>query len=129
MCVCVCVCVCVCFQYEAKKCAFKFCEKLCWNFYGGCVVSAGLAILLQLTVFSMDYSRTEYVQFEDDEYYYYVKAVPKLTIAVPEKRVKKISSQRKQSTAKKRTPSTRRPVDHARGTAHNHVEHREHAHR
>ena len=95
----------------------------------GCVVSAGLAILLQLTVFSMDYSRTEYVQFEDDEYYYYVKAVPKLTIAVPEKRVKKISSQRKQSTAKKRTPSTRRPVDHARGTAHNHVEHREHAHR
>lgn len=97
--------------------------------FAGCVVSAGLAILLQLTVFSMDYSRTEYVQFEDDEYYYYVKAVPKLTIAVPEKRVKKISSQRKQSTAKKRTPSTRRPVDHARGTDHGHVEHREHAHR
>ena len=38
----------------------------------------------------MDYSRTEYVQFEDDEYYYYVKAVPKNTVAVPQKRVKTI---------------------------------------
>lgn len=45
-----------------------------------------LALVLQLTVFSLDYSRTEYVQFEDDEYYYYVKAVPKITIAVSEKR-------------------------------------------
>lgn len=82
----------------------------------GCIISAGLAILLQLTVFSMDYSRTEYVQFEDDEYYYYVKAVPKLTIAVPEKRVKKISSQKKQAPAKKRTSSTaRRPAEHYTG--------------
>ena len=56
----------------------------------GCIVSAGLAFLLQLTVFSMDYSRTEYVQFEDDEYYYYVKAVPKNTVAAPQKRVKTI---------------------------------------
>lgn len=79
----------------------------------GCIVSAGLAILLQLTVFSMDYSRTEYVQFEDDEYYYYVKAVPKITIAVPEKRVKKISTQKKQGPAKKRTSSTgRRSEEH-----------------
>ena len=30
------------------------------------------------------------VQFEDDEYYYYVKAVPKNTVATPEKRVKTI---------------------------------------
>lgn len=74
----------------------------------GSVISAALAILLQLTVFSMDYSRTEYVQFEDDEYYYYVKAVPKLTIAVPEKRVKKISSQKKQSVPKKKSTPPRR---------------------
>ena len=39
----------------------------------------------------MDYSRTEIVQFEDDEYYYYVKAVPKVHVAVPEKTVKKIN--------------------------------------
>ena len=34
------------------------------------------------------------VQFEDDEYYYYVKAVPKMAVAVPEKRVKRITTQR-----------------------------------
>ena len=80
----------------------------------GSIVSAGLAILLQLAVFSMDYSRTEYVQFEDDEYYYYVKAVPKLTIAVPEKRVKKISPQKKQSTVKKKPAPAKRPAEHNR---------------
>lgn len=73
------------------------------------IVSAALALVLQLTVFSLDYSRTEYVQFEDDEYYYYVKAVPKLTIAVSEKTVKKISSQRKPGTGKKKSSSGRRP--------------------
>ena len=66
----------------------------------GCVVSAGLAFLLQLTVFSMDYSRTEYVQFEDDEYYYYVKAVPKVVLSKPEKTVKKINAQRKKKKSR-----------------------------
>lgn len=80
----------------------------------GSVISAALAILLQLAVFSMDYSRTEYVQFEDDEYYYYVKAVPKVTIAVPDKQVKRISSQKKQSAARKKTAPTRRPAEHSR---------------
>lgn len=80
----------------------------------GSVISAALAILLQLAVFSMDYSRTEYVQFEDDEYYYYVKAVPKVTIAVPDKQVKRISSQKKQGTARKKTAPARRPAEHSR---------------
>lgn len=88
----------------------------------GSIVSAGLAILLQLAVFSMDYSRTEYVQFEDDEYYYYVKAVPKLTIAVPDKRVKKISSQKRQSTVKKKPAPAKRPVEYS------HTETRERLH-
>ena len=29
--------------------------------------------------FAVDYSKTEFVQFEDDDYYYYVKAVPKIS--------------------------------------------------
>lgn len=77
----------------------------------GSLISAGLAVLLQITVFSLDYSRTEYVQFEDDEYYYYVKAVPKITIAVPEKTVKKISPQRKASTARKKERQGRKPAE------------------
>ena len=59
----------------------------------GSIVSLGIAMVLQFFVFGVDYSRTEKVQFEDDEYYYYVKAVPKMTVAAPEKTVKKINSQ------------------------------------
>ena len=43
----------------------------------------------------LDYSRTEKVQFEDDEYYYYVKAVPKMSVTAPTKTVKKINSQQR----------------------------------
>lgn len=64
----------------------------------GSIVSVGLTVVLQFFVFSVDYSRTEKVQFEDDEYYYYVKAVPKMTVAAPEKTVKKINSQMGRST-------------------------------
>ncbi len=67
----------------------------------GSVVAVGVAMVLQFFLFSVDYSRTEYVQFEDDEYYYYVKAVPKITIAVSDKRVKRINAQRKNHPAKK----------------------------
>ena len=60
----------------------------------GTVISFLLALVLQFFVFYVDYSRTEKVQFEDDEYYYYVKAVPKVTVAKPDKKVKQISSKR-----------------------------------
>ncbi len=69
------------------------------------VVSVLIGSLLALAVgkvieffrFCVDYSRTEKVQFEDDEYYYYVKAVPKMTVSVPTKTVKKINSQTRSS--------------------------------
>lgn len=63
----------------------------------GVVVSALIAFLVQFFVFSLDYTRTERVQFEDDEYYYYVKAVPKKTIAVKDKSVKRIIINRRRS--------------------------------
>ncbi len=54
---------------------------------------ATLAIGLAMTFFARgaDYSRTENVMFEDDDYFYYVKAVPKLHIADQEKEIKKIT--------------------------------------
>lgn len=55
------------------------------------VLGAGVGFVLELLFFSVDYSRTENVQFEDDEYYYYVKAVPKVGVSVPDKRVKHIT--------------------------------------
>lgn len=94
----------------------------------GSLLALAVAKVLEFFRFCVDYSRTEKVQFEDDEYYYYVKAVPKLSIAVSEKRVKKISSQRKQSTARKRPAAAKKP-EHAHETIHAHGERRERVHR
>ena len=59
-------------------------------------VSLALNILMALIIiafrFNFDYKRTENVQFEDDEYYYFVKAIPKTRISVTEKRVENISA-------------------------------------
>lgn len=59
----------------------------------GSIISVLVSIVLKFFVFNVDYGRTERVQFEDDEYYYYVKAVPKNTVAIPNKKVKKIKGQ------------------------------------
>ena len=50
-----------------------------------------LGLVLEFLFFSVDYSRTENIQFEDDEYYYYVKAIPKVGVSAPEKQVKHIT--------------------------------------
>lgn len=61
----------------------------------GSLVAIITALLVKFLVFSVDYTRTEYLQFEDDEYYYYVKAVPKATVAIPEKTIKCINERQK----------------------------------
>ncbi len=71
----------------------------------GSVFSVIVAIAVNFFVFSVDYTRTERVQFEDDEYYYYVKAVPKNVIAEPKKTVKRIVTQKKQTKTIKRIDS------------------------
>lgn len=57
----------------------------------GNVVSCAIAFVLQFLIFNLDYSRTERLQFEDDEYYYYVKAVPKAIVSGPDKKIKRFS--------------------------------------
>ena len=49
-----------------------------------------VGLLLNYFVLDLDYSRIEKVQFEDDDYYYYVTAVPKIRIAEEDKEIKKI---------------------------------------
>lgn len=61
----------------------------------GCAVSVLLLLVIQFFCFNLDYMRTERVQFEDDEYYYYVKAVPKRYVPAKAKTVKKISGDRR----------------------------------
>lgn len=77
------------------------------------VLSALLGSLLAIAVgkiveffrFCVDYSRTEKVQFEDDEYYYYVKAVPKMMVAMSTRTVKKINNAQHRSVVTERTPA------------------------
>ena len=66
-------------------------------------VSAVLAWVLQFVFFNVDYTRTERLQFEDDEYYYYVKAIPKLVVTGFDKQVKHIhKNDDKERLAKKK---------------------------
>ncbi len=60
----------------------------------GTLLSMAIAFLINFCVFSVDYSRTEHAQFEDDDYYYYVKAVPKISVTTPDVRVKRINARR-----------------------------------
>lgn len=55
-------------------------------------IVAGL--IMEFFLFSVDYTRTEQLQFEDDEYYYYVKAIPKISVTAPKKTVKRINERR-----------------------------------
>ncbi|MDD7178899.1 MAG: hypothetical protein SPG09_11285 [Lachnospiraceae bacterium] len=68
--------------------------------FAGVLASAVIGLILQFFFFNLDYTRTERVQFEDDEYYYYVKAVPKIYVANTEKKVKKFSGDDKPITRK-----------------------------
>jgi len=65
----------------------------------GSAISAIIAFVLKFLFFHVDYSRTERVQFEDDEYYYYVKAIPKISVTQSKKQIKQFSSKSKQRTS------------------------------
>lgn len=56
------------------------------------VICGVLAWIVQFFRLVLNYTAVEYLQFEDDEYYYYVKAVPKMNIAVGEKQVKRFNA-------------------------------------
>lgn len=61
----------------------------------GSILALLIAKVLEFFRFCVDYSRTEKVQYEDDEYYYYVKAVPKMSMPAASKTVKRINTQRR----------------------------------
>ena len=71
----------------------------------GCAVSLLLSYGFLFMVRSLDYTRVERVQFEDDEYYYYVKAVPKASVVPEEKQVKQISSKKDKNRGRKPKPA------------------------
>ena len=60
----------------------------------GILVSVIIALIYQFFVFAVDYSRTEYLQYEDDDYHYYVKAVPKIAVSAPDVKVHRVYSRK-----------------------------------
>ena len=62
------------------------------------VISVVIGLLLEFFVFGGDYTRTERLEYEDDEYYYYVKAVPKINIVNEDVKVKQINARKTRKT-------------------------------
>lgn len=62
----------------------------------GSILSGILVVVIQFFRLNLDYSTVEFTQFEDDDYYYYVKAVPKVKITAPKKDVKRINGENKE---------------------------------
>ena len=58
------------------------------------ILGALAGYICNILFFAVDFRRTEYVQYEDDEYYYYVKAVPKINVAGEDVRVKQINARK-----------------------------------
>lgn len=56
----------------------------------GTILAVIIVGIIQFFRFSLDYQKTEKHQFEDDDYFYYVKAVPKIKIAKSSNEVKTI---------------------------------------
>ena len=57
----------------------------------GTIVSGAIVYVVHFFKLTLDYTGVEHAQFEDDVYYYYVKAVPKITITTPQMKVKHIN--------------------------------------
>jgi len=58
----------------------------------GALISGVLAELIHNVVLPLDYSRTNLLQMEDEEYYYYVRAVPKAVIEKESIKVDRINT-------------------------------------
>ena len=66
----------------------------------GAVLGVIVGYICKMLLFNVDFKRTEFVQYEDDEYYYYVKAVPKITIANTDVKVKQINARKTKKSSK-----------------------------
>ena len=69
----------------------------------GIIVSILIAYIYDFFILAVDYTRTEFTQFEDDDYYYYVKAVPKLSLKVSDKKVQNFTNNTQERKVRKRT--------------------------
>lgn len=55
------------------------------------VLAGILVIIIYFFIRVLDYTAVEHVQFEDDDYYYYVRAVPKIKVGLPQINIRKVT--------------------------------------
>lgn len=75
------------------------------------ICSVILGFVLEFFVFGGDYTRTESLSFEDDDYYYYVKAVPKVSVSTSSRQIKKINGKQENKEVLEEEPKMVSVVD------------------
>ena len=81
----------------------------------GNVIAILLGMVIEFLFMNLDYTRVEQVQFEDDDYYYFVKAIPKKMVASSDKEIIQFSGfssleKFKERRKKKETPVSRQQI-------------------
>lgn len=74
----------------------------------GSVLGGLIAMLVQFAGCTLDYARKEYLQFEDDDYYYYVKAVPKIQVTQEERKVKRFGNKEDKPKKEKKVKKSKK---------------------
>ena len=77
----------------------------------GIIIGAVAAYICKIVFFSVDYKRTEFVQYEDDEYYYYVKAVPKSLVTEKDKQIKRFNGKNEKERLNKKKFAEEMDID------------------
>ena len=77
----------------------------------GCVISGIISLIIEFLFFNLDYSRTEKLQFEDDEYYYYVKAIPKSLVTGKDKQIKRFNGKTEKERLNKKKFAQEMDID------------------
>jgi len=80
------------------------------NMLFGNLVAIALGLVIEFIFMDLDYSRTEHVQFEDDDYYYFVKAVPKKMVSSSDKEIIQFSGFSSLEKIKERRNKAEKPV-------------------
>ena len=80
------------------------------NMIIGNLIAIILGLIIEFIFMDLDYSRTERVQFEDDDYYYFVKAIPKKMVASADKEVIQFGSTSSRDKTKDRNKKNEKPV-------------------
>ena len=88
------------------------------------ILAVGFGLLLEFLFFHVNYRKTEQVQFEDNQYVYYVKAVPKIGKALnfESNQVTRDKKRTASGTPSVRTRAKRRPPVHKSSERRSHVD-------